>query len=155
MPDIALADYEGWYNEQLARIFVKERLKIAKFLDKLRRIVGELKLGFKSWTDPGRKVDPNVASLEGKSQQIMVRFVEKMLELLEGLPIPADDGITFAGIQALVDQIQQLFGQYNDLARKSVPKFHEQYKLEIREMDSNLHKLGDIQEQLFKFVIKK
>jgi hypothetical protein len=155
MKEINLEELEEWYLKQLKNRFKKEHKILQKLFKMSERELAETKNGFKSWCDPKRPTLAGVEPLDEKSQKIMERFVEKIEDFLGKIDIPTvHNDVSHETSQKFTEEIKKLYIAYNANGKKAIPRFMKQYKLELKEVDLHLRKIGDLANKIGGFLRK-
>ncbi len=153
MQEIPLEKLEDWYLDQLKIRFKREHKVLSKFFGYSEKELGQTKNALKSWKNRDFEEDNK---LDEKIQKILERFVDSMVENLDEIRIPSIhfENISYENSQKYCDSIKKLYSVYNSQGRKAIPKFGKQYKIEIKEVDLHLRKIGDLSQKIGKFLRK-
>jgi hypothetical protein len=154
MQEISLDDIEDWYLDQLKIRFKREHKVLSKFFSLSEKELGQTKNSFKTWKNRDFIEEEN--KLDGKTQKILERFVDSMVENLDEIRIPTIhfENISYENSQKFCDSIKKLYAVYNSQGRKAIPRFGKHFKIEIKEVDLHLRKIGDLTQKIGKFLRK-
>ncbi len=156
MQEISLEDIEDWYLNQLKVRFKKEHKVLSKFFSMSDKQLGQTKNSLKSWKNRDFQEENEENKLDEKTQKILERFVDSIVENLDEIRIPSIhfENISYENSQKYCDSIKKLYAVYNSQGRKAIPRFGKQYKIEIKEVDLHLRKIGDLTQKIGKFLRK-
>ena len=154
MQEISLDEIENWYLDQLKIRFKREHKVLGKFFTLSEKELGQAKNSIKSWKDRDFQSEEN--KLDDKTQKILERFVDSVVENLDEIRIPSIHikDISYENSQKYCDSIKKLYSVYNSQGRKAIPRFGKQFKIEIKEVDLHLRKIGDLTQKIGKFLRK-
>ena len=154
MQEISLEEIEDWYLEQLKIRFKREHKVLSKFFSVSEKELAQTRNSFNTWKNRDFSEEEN--KLDEKTQKILARFVDSMVENLDEIRIPSIhfENISYENSQKYCDSIKKLYSVYNAQGRKAIPKFGKHYKIEIKEVDLHLRKIGDITQKIGKFLRK-
>jgi len=154
MQEISLEEIEDWYLEQLKIRFKREHKVLSKFFSVSEKELAQTRNSFNTWKNRDFSEEEN--KLDEKTQKILARFVDSMVENLDEIRIPSIhfEKISYENSQKYCDSIKKLYSVYNAQGRKAIPKFGKHYKIEIKEVDLHLRKIGDITQKIGKFLRK-
>ena len=154
MQEISLDEIENWYLDQLKIRFKREHKVLSKFFTLSEKELGQAKNSIKSWKDRDFQSEEN--KLDDKTQKILERFVDSVVENLDEIRIPSIHikDISYETSQKYCDSIKKLYSVYNSQGRKAIPRFGKQFKIEIKEVDLHLRKIGDLTQKIGKFLRK-
>ncbi|MHA1766245.1 MAG: hypothetical protein ACTSW5_13980 [Promethearchaeota archaeon] len=154
MQEISLDELEDWYLEQLKIRFKREHKVLKKFFSMSEKELGQTKNAFTTWktsngNEEGEKIDE-------KTRKILERFVDSIVETLDEIRIPSIHlkNISYENSQKFCDSIKKLYSVFNTQGRKAIPRFGKRFKLEIKEVDLHLRKVGDLSQKIGKFLRK-
>ena len=151
--EIPLDELEEWYLKSLQTRFKKQHKLLTKLYSNAEREIAEARTSLRTWTQ--RTAAKEEEPLDPKNQKIMERFIQSVIESLESIEIPTVHvDITYENSQNFVDGIKKVYGIYNNQGRKSIPRFGKAYKIEIKEIDLHLRKLGNLSAKVNKFLLK-
>ena len=131
MQEISLEDIEDWYLNQLKIRFKREHKVLSKFFSLSEKELGQTKNSFKTWKNRDFQEEEN--KLDEKTQKILERFVDSMVENLDEIRIPTIhfEDISYENSQKYCDSIKKLYAVYNSQGRKAIPRFGKQFKIEM------------------------
>ena len=154
MQEISLKEIEDWYLDQLKIRFKREHKVLSKFFSLSEKELGQTKNSFNTWKNRDFQDEEN--KLDEKTQKILERFVDSMVENLDEIRIPSIhfENISYENSQKYCDSIKKLYSVYNSQGRKAIPRFGKQFKIEIKEVDLHLRKIGDLTQKIGKFLRK-
>jgi len=154
MQEIPLEELEDWYLNQLKIRFKREHKVLSKFFGYSEKELGQTKNAFNTWKH--RDIQDEDNKLDEKTQKILERFVDSMVETLDEIRIPSihSEEISYEKSQKFCDSIKKLYSVYNSQGRKAIPRFGKHYKIEIKEVDLHLRKIGDLSQKIGKFLRK-
>ena len=153
MQEISLEDIEDWYLNQLKIRFKREHKVLSKFFSMSEKELGQTRNSIKNWKNR-EFLEEN--KLDDKTQKILERFVDSVVENLDEIRIPSIhfESISYENSQKYCDSIKKLYSVYNSQGRKAIPRFGKQFKIEIKEVDLHLRKIGDLTQKISKFLRK-
>ncbi|QEE16358.1 hypothetical protein DSAG12_02188 [Promethearchaeum syntrophicum] len=154
MQEISLEEVENWYLDQLKIRFKREHKVLSKFFSLSEKELGQARNSIKTWKD--RDFQSEETKLDDKTQKILERFVDSVVENLDEIRIPSIHikDISYENSQKYCDSIKKLYSVYNSQGRKAIPRFGKQFKIEIKEVDLHLRKIGDLTQKIGKFLRK-
>ncbi len=154
MQEISLEEIEDWYLNQLKIRFKREHKVLSKFFNMSEKELGQTKNSLKTWKN--RDFQSEEYKLDSTSQKILERFVDSVVVNLDEIRIPSIhfENISYENSQKYCDSIKKLYSVYNSKGRKAIPKFGKQFKIEIKEVDLHLRKIGDLTQKIGKFLRK-
>lgn len=153
MEEVNLADLESWYLKQLQERFKREHKIIGKIYAKIADEVGQAKNALKAW----RNFKPKDESekMDEKSLKIMERFIDSVLNSIDELEIPTiHTDISYDSCQKFNEGVKKVYMTYNSQGKKTMRRFYKQFKLEIKEIDLHLRKIGNFNQKINKFILK-
>ncbi|MHA1563203.1 MAG: hypothetical protein ACTSPA_13885, partial [Promethearchaeota archaeon] len=133
MQEISLEEIEDWYLDQLKIRFKREHKVLSKFFSLSEKELGQTKNSFNTWKNRDFQDEEN--KLDEKTQKIF-------------------ENISYENSQKYCDSIKKLYSVYNSQGRKAIPRFGKQFKIEIKEVDLHLRKIGDLTQKIGKFLRK-
>jgi DNA repair exonuclease SbcCD ATPase subunit len=157
MKEVSLSELEVWYKDQLKNRFKKEHKVLKQLMDQIQKEIAETKNALKTWPEPRKasKKGEVVEPLDEKSQAILERFVERIIAQFNEMKLPSvHNELNYDNCQDFLASIRTLYAVYNDVGKKSIPKFQKQYNIEIKELDMHLRKLGEIGQKIEVFLRK-
>ena len=154
MQEISLEEIEDWYLNQLKIRFKREHKVLSKFFNISEKELGQTRNSLKTWKN--RDFQSEEYKLDSTSQKILERFVDSVVENLDEIRIPSIhiESISYENSQKYCDNIKKLYSVYNSQGRKAIPRFGKQFKIEIKEVDLHLRKIGDLTQKIGKFLRK-
>ncbi len=143
-----LEDFEEFYKDKLNTQFFKLRRAIKKLIGEIRENLIEIKVCLDHFLETGKE------KIDQKAQRSLNFFSDRIRKEIEEIEIPEED-INHDNIMELLNSIKKLFTSINEIARKSLPKFHKEVQAEIKELNYITRKLGKKQAVLDDFLRKK
>ncbi|MHA1519238.1 MAG: hypothetical protein ACTSRK_03555 [Promethearchaeota archaeon] len=151
--EVSLVELEKWYLEQLGDRFKREHKYLSKIFSKSAEQVAQAKNALKAWLNS--KPEKEEEKLDDKTKKIMARFIDSVLNSLDEVIIPTiHTTISYENCHKFNEGIKKVFTTYNVHGKKVMRRFYKQYKLEIKEIDLHLRKLGDFSQKVVKFQLK-
>lgn len=153
MFEVNLVDLESWYLEQLQERFKREHKLLSKIFAKIADEVAQAKNALKAWRS--YKPEKDEEKLDEKTQKIMERFVDTVLNSIDEMQIPTiHNSISYETCQKFNDGVKKVYFIYNSQGKKTIRRFYKQFKLEIKEIDLHLRKIGNYSQKINKFLLK-
>jgi len=153
MKEIELGKLEEWYSKKIEDRFKKEHKSFQKLFQIAEREIAETLNALKSWTNPNRKQPENVAKLDEKNLKIMERFVERVIDFIKEIKMPfVHSKMSYENVSAFCDQVKKVYQTYNETGKRDIHRFYENYKLEIKELELHLSKVGEITQKIATFL---
>ena len=143
-----LEEFEDFYKERLNSQFFKIKKFTKKYLQDVRENLIEIKVCLDHFLDVGKE------KIDQKAQKSLKFFSDRIRREINEIEIPEEE-INNDSIMDLLNSIKKLFTSINEIARKSLPKFHKEVQAEIKELNYLTRKLGKKQAQLDDFMRKK
>ncbi|MFW9901798.1 MAG: hypothetical protein ACFFDY_11005 [Candidatus Thorarchaeota archaeon] len=143
-----LEDFEEFYKDKLNSQFFKLRKAIKKLIDEIKENLIEIKVCLDHFLEKGKE------KVDQKAQRSLNFFSDRIRKEIEEIEIPEEE-INHDNITELLNSIKKLFASINEIARKSLPKFHKEVQAEIKELNYITRKLGKKQAVLDNFLRKK
>lgn len=143
-----LEEFEDFYKERLNSQFFKVKKFTKKYLQDVRENLIEIKVCLDHFLDVGKE------KIDQKAQKSLKFFSDRIRKEINEIEIPEEE-INYDSIMELLNSIKKLFTSINEIARKSLPKFHKEVQAEIKELNYLTRKLGKKQAQLEDFMRKK
>ncbi|MFW9988040.1 MAG: hypothetical protein ACFFC3_05235 [Candidatus Odinarchaeota archaeon] len=143
-----LDEFEDFYKEQVNSQFFKLKKVTNKFLQDIRENLIDIKVCLDHFLEVGKE------KIEQKAQKSLNFFSDRIRKEINEIQIP-DEEINYDNISDLLKSIKKLFNSINEIAKKSLPKFHKEVQAEIKELNYLTRKLGKKQAQLDEFMRKK
>ena len=143
-----LEEFEDFYKERLNSQFFKVKKYTKKYLQDVRENLIEIKVCLDHFLDVGKE------KIDQKAQKSLKFFSDRIRREINEIEIPEEE-INYDVIMELLNSIKKLFTSINEIARKSLPKFHKEVQAEIKELNYLTRKLGKKQAQLEDFMRKK
>jgi len=143
-----LEQFENFYKEQLNSQFSKIKKIVNKLLLDVRENLIEIKVCLDHFIETGKE------KIDQKAQRSLNFFSDRIRKEIDDIKIPEKE-INYELIMDLLNSIKKLFTTINEIARKSLPKFHKEVQAEIKELNYITRKLGKKQTTLDQFMRKK
>ncbi len=143
-----LEEFEEFYKEKLESQFFKLRRAIKKLIVEIRENLIEIKVCLDHFLETGKE------KIDQKAQRSLNFFSDRIRKEIEEIEIPEKE-INYDNMMELLNSIKKLFTSINEIARKSLPKFHKEVQAEIKELNYITRKLGKKQAVLDEFLRKK
>jgi hypothetical protein len=143
-----LEDFEAFYKERLNSQFSKIKKVVKKQSQEIRDNLIEIKVCLDHFLETGKE------KIDQKSQRSLNFFSDRIRKEIDEVELPEEE-IYYDGIMDLLNSIKKLFTSINEIARKSLPKFHKEVQKEIKELNYLTRKLGKKQGVLDAFIRKK
>jgi len=143
-----LEEFEEFYKEKLESQFFKLRRAIKKLITEIRENLFEIKVCLDHFLETGKE------KIDQKAQRSLNFFSDRIRKEIEEIEIPEKE-INYDSMMELLNSIKKLFTSINEIARKSLPKFHKEVQAEIKELNYITRKLGKKQAGLDAFLRKK
>ncbi|MHA1585016.1 MAG: hypothetical protein ACTSVU_00340 [Promethearchaeota archaeon] len=151
--EVNLEELKDWYIESLQNRFKHEHKALKKFFTQAEREIQEVKASFKSWSN--KKWEEEEIKLDEKSIKMVIRFSESMIKTTSDIKIPSvNTEISYENSQKFIDSIKKIYFTYNSEGKKVLKRFGKSMKLEIKEVDLHLRKIGNISAKINKFLLK-
>lgn len=148
MAEISLEELENWYLDSIDDEYSRHKKGLRKLLDKLDGYVIDLRHAIDKMIEREDEVD-----IDDKSKVFLERFYKKVKDYVDKLEIPenpmADE------VRSLIDAIRRLFRKINEAGRKNIPRFAEDFKIELKEIDMITRKISKYMAKIDKFLRKK
>ena len=143
-----LEDFEVFYQDRLNSQFFKVRKVARKSISDIREILIEIKVCLDHFLEVGKE------KIDKKAQRSLNFFSDRVRKEIDEIDIPKDK-INYDIIMDLLNSVKKLFTSINEIARKSLPKFHKEVQAEIKELNYITRKLGKKQGILDELMRKK
>ncbi|MFX0039124.1 MAG: hypothetical protein ACFFB9_14535 [Promethearchaeota archaeon] len=143
-----LDQFEEFYQRQINAQFFKIKKATKKLIQEVRENLVEIKVCLDHFLDTGKE------KIDQKSQRSLNFFSDRIRKEIDEIQIPEEE-LNYDNINDLLNSIKKLFTSINEIARKSLPKFHKEVQAEIKELNYITRKLGKNQAQLDAFMRKK
>ncbi|MFX1567871.1 MAG: hypothetical protein ACFFCV_05830 [Promethearchaeota archaeon] len=143
-----LEDFEEFYKDRLNSQFFKLRKVIKKLIVEIKENLIEIKVCLDHFLETGQE------KIDQKAQRSLNFFSDRIRKEIEEIEIPEEE-INHDNVMELLNSIKKLFTSINEIARKSLPKFHKEVQAEIKELNYITRKLGKKQAVLDNFLRKK
>jgi len=143
-----LEDFEDFYQERLNSQFFKIRRAAKKSISDIRDTLIEIKVCLDHFIEEGKE------KIDQKAQRSLNFFSGRIRKEIDEIEIP-EDQINYDTIMDLLNSVKKLFTSINEIARKSLPKFHKKVQGEIKELNYITRKLGKKQAVLDELMRKK
>lgn len=148
MIEIELEEFEDFYKKRVNSQFFKIKKFTNKFLQDTRENLISIKVCLDHFLETGKE------KIEQKAQKSLNFFSDRIRKEIDEIQIP-DEEVNYDTISELLKSIKKLFNSINEIAKKSLPKFHKEVQAEIKELNYLTRKLGKKQAQLDEFMRKK
>ena len=143
-----LEEFEDFYKEKLNSQFFKIKKFTNKSLQDIRKSLIEIKVCLDHFLETGKE------KIDQKAKKSLNFFSDRIRREIDEIEIPEEE-INYDNIMDLLNSIKKLFTSINEIARKSLPKFHKEVQAELKELNYHTRKLGKKQAQLDEFMRKK
>ncbi len=143
-----LDEFEAFYKQQLNSQFFKIKKVTKKLIQEVRGDLIGIKVCLDHFLETGKD------KIEQKAQRSLNFFSDRIRKEIDEIEIPEEE-LNYDSINDLLNSIKKLFTTINEIARKSLPKFHKDVQTEIKELNYLTRKLGKKQAQLDEFMRKK
>jgi len=143
-----LEDFEDFYKQRVNAQFFKIKKFTKKLIQEVRENLIEIKVCLDHFLEAGKD------KIDQKSQRSLNFFSDRIRKEIDEIEIPEED-LNYDNINDLINSIKKLFTSINEVARKSLPKFHKEVQPQIKELNYITRKLGKKQAQLDEFMRKK
>ncbi|MHA2393085.1 MAG: hypothetical protein ACXAEX_14180 [Promethearchaeota archaeon] len=143
-----LDQFEEFYQQRINAQFFKIKKATKKLIQEVRENLVEIKVCLDHFLDTGKE------KIDQKSQRSLNFFSDRIRKEIDEIQIPEEE-LNYDNINDLLNSIKKLFTSINEIARKSLPKFHKEVQAEIKELNYITRKLGKNQAQLDAFMRKK
>ncbi|MFX0022418.1 MAG: hypothetical protein ACFE9S_08820 [Candidatus Hermodarchaeota archaeon] len=143
-----LEDFEDFYKQRVNAQFFKIRKVTKKLIGEVRENLIEIKVCLDHFLETGKE------KIDQKAQRSLNFFSDRIRKEIDEIEIPEEE-LTYDNIQKLISSIKKLFTSINEIARKSLPKFHKEVQAELKELNYITRKLTKKQVQLDEFMRKK
>ncbi|GAH32658.1 unnamed protein product, partial [marine sediment metagenome] len=117
-------------------------------LQDIRKSLIEIKVCLDHFLETGKE------KIDQKAKKSLNFFSDRIRREIDEIEIPEEE-INYDNIMDLLNSIKKLFTSINEIARKSLPKFHKEVQAELKELNYHTRKLGKKQGQLDEFMRKK
>ena len=143
-----LDEFKDFYKEKLNSQFFKIKKFTNKSLQDIRKSLIEIKVCLDHFLETGKE------KIDQKAKKSLNFFSDRIRREIDEIEIPEEE-INYDNIMDLLNSIKKLFTSINEIARKSLPKFHKEVQAELKELNYHTRKLGKKQAQLDEFMRKK
>lgn len=143
-----LENFEDFYKEKLNSQFFKIRRATKKLILEIRQNLIDIKVCLDHFLETGKE------KIDQKAQRSLNFFSDRIRKEIDEIEIPEEE-MDYDTIMDLLNSIKKLFTSINEIARKSLPKFHKKVQAEIKELNYITRKLGKKQAVLDGFMRKK
>ncbi|MFX1364893.1 MAG: hypothetical protein ACFE9Y_08210 [Promethearchaeota archaeon] len=148
MIETDLDEFEDFYKNKINSQFFKIKKFTLKFLQDIQENLIEIKVCLDHFLETGKE------KIDQKAQRSLKFFSDRIRKEIDEIQIPEEE-VNYDSISELLNSIKKLFTSINEIARKSLPKFHKKVQAEIKELNYLTRKLGKKQAQLDEFMRKK
>ncbi|MFX1239079.1 MAG: hypothetical protein ACFFAS_00585 [Promethearchaeota archaeon] len=128
MVEIALEEFEEYYNNKVDQKYAKIKKAVKKLMLDLEASLVEIKNSVDRFQEAA-------GELGNKQMRSLNMFMDRINKHLDEIEIPNDNEITYENITNLANEIKKLFTIINDVARKSLPKFQSEVQPQIKELN--------------------
>ncbi|MCP4764282.1 MAG: hypothetical protein GY870_21085 [archaeon] len=146
--EIKLEELDSWYTEQLDEYYFKYKRNLSKLLEKIEKSMVNLKVAVNKMIERKDQVE-----LDEKSEKYLDRFYNKVKGDISEINVPEKP--TYSNVSKFLDEIKKLFQNIHEAGRKNIPRFAEQFKIELKEIDMITRKISDNLFAIDKFLRKK
>lgn len=143
-----LEEFEEYYIERVNSQFFKIKKVVKKLIQEIREDLIEIKVCLDHFLQVGKE------KIDQKAQRSLNFFSDRIRKEIDEIEIPEEE-LNYDNVNDLLNSIKKLFTIINEIARKSLPKFHKEVQAEIKELNYITRKLGKKQGQLDEFMRKK
>jgi len=143
-----LEDFESFYKKRINSQFFKIKKVSKKLIQEVREDLVEIKVCLDHFLQVGKE------KIDQKAQRSLNFFSDRIRKEIDEIDFP-DEELNYDNINDLLNSIKKLFTTINEIARKSLPKFHKEVQAELKELMYITRKLGKKQGQLDDFMRKK
>ncbi|MFX0003421.1 MAG: hypothetical protein ACFE9C_05080 [Candidatus Hodarchaeota archaeon] len=143
-----LEEFEEFYQNKINAQFFKIKKATKKLIQQVRENLVEIKVCLDHFLESGKE------KIDQKAQRSLNFFSDRIRKEIDEVQIPEEE-MNYDNINDLLNSIKKLFTSINEIARKSLPKFHKEVQAEIKELNYITRKLGKNQAQLDAFMRKK
>ncbi|MFW9939000.1 MAG: hypothetical protein ACFFD5_15250 [Candidatus Thorarchaeota archaeon] len=148
MIEVELNEFEEFYKEKLTSQFTKIKKVVNKLILNIRESLIEIKVCMDDFIKVGEE------KIDEKSLRSLHFFSDRIRKEIDEIKIPEEE-INYDNINTLLNSIKRLFTSINEIARKSLPKFHKEVQPQIKTLNYITRKLGKNQKILDDFLRKK
>ncbi|MFX1557584.1 MAG: hypothetical protein ACFFC9_10055, partial [Promethearchaeota archaeon] len=148
MIEVELNELEEFYKEKLNSQFTKIKKVVNKLILNIRESLIEIKVCMDDFIKVGEE------KIDEKSLRSLHFFSDRIRKEIDEIKIPEEE-INYDNINTLLNSIKRLFTSINEIARKSLPKFHKEVQPQIKTLNYITRKLGKNQKILDDFLRKK
>lgn len=149
MADIPLEDLGKFLDGIVAEKFKKLK-KIGKKM--LEDIHQDVKYISDELETLGKKVNPEKDDLVTRA---VIRFISGLQTEINKFDFPAGNPVIYTDMKKVFDFLSGLFTNYNDNGKKWIPKFREEYKLEIKTIEASMMRVFRQNGELDRFMRTK
>ncbi|MFW9829266.1 MAG: hypothetical protein ACFFEY_16950 [Candidatus Thorarchaeota archaeon] len=143
-----LTEFEEFYKESINSIYFKIKKVTRKLLQAIRDDLIEIKICLDHFLETGKE------KIDQKAQKSLNFFSDRIRKEINEIEVPEEE-VNYDNIMEVISSVKKLFTSINEIARKSLPKFHKEVQAEIKELNYITRKLGKNQAQLDTFMRKK
>jgi len=148
MIETDLESFEKLYKERINSQFFKIKKASKKRISDIRENLIDIKVCLDHFLDAGKE------KIDEKAQKSLKFFSDRIRKEIDEIVVPEEE-ITYDNVMDLLNSVKKLFTSINEIARKSLPKFHKEVQPEIKELNYITRKLGGKQKELDNFLRKK
>ncbi len=143
-----LEDFEDFYKQRVNAQFFKIKRVTKKLIQEVRENLIEIKVCLDHFLESGKE------KIDQKAQRSLNFFSDRIRKEIDEIEIPEEE-LNYDSINDLINSVKKLFTSINEIARKSLPKFHKEVQAELKELNYITRKLTKKQAQLDEFMRKK
>ncbi|MFX1379642.1 MAG: hypothetical protein ACFFA4_11190 [Promethearchaeota archaeon] len=143
-----LEDFEAFYKQRINAQYFKIKKATKKLIQEIREDLIEIKVCLDHFLETGKE------KIDQKALRSLNFFSDRIRKEVDEIEIPEEE-LNYDTINDLINSVKKLFTSINEIARKSLPKFHKEVQAEIKELNYITRKLGKKQAQLDDFMRKK
>ena len=143
-----LEDFEEFYKQRVNAQFFKIKRVTKKLIEEVRENLIEIKVCLDRFLETGME------KIDQKAQRSLNFFSDRIRKEIDEIEIPEEE-LDYDNIQKLISSVKRLFTSINEIARKSLPKFHKEVQAELKQLNYITRKLTKKQVQLEEFMRKK
>ena len=149
MADIPLEQLSSFIDDIIAEKFKKLKKIGKKMLDDIHQ---DVKYISDELDTLGKKVNPEKDDIVTRA---VIRFISSLQTEIKKFEFPAGNQVTHADMKKVFDFLSGLFTNYNDNGKKWIPKFREEYKLEIKSIEGSVMRVFRQNGELDRFIRTK
>ncbi|MFX0005804.1 MAG: hypothetical protein ACFFA7_16675 [Promethearchaeota archaeon] len=143
-----LEDFEEFYKQRVNAQFFKIKRVTKKLIEEVRENLIEIKVCLDRFLETGME------KIDQKAQRSLNFFSDRIRKEIDEIEVPEEE-LDYDNILKLIGSVKRLFTSINEIARKSLPKFHKEVQAELKQLNYITRKLTKKQVQLEEFMRKK